>query len=221
MYRRIAAAVVLASSVAGPLAAQNLDQVCQDIRSIKVGQWVEWNLSGQEKGSIRMAVIGTEQRQGTPYYWLEMSMTDPDRGKMIMQDLVPGFPFQPADVQAIVMKAGDQPAMRMPEQMVQMMRSRAPKNPGMDFAQSCKAGKVIGWESVTVPAGTFKALHLEDTTSTGPGAERGDVWVSPDVAFGLVKVSTPKGSMELAAKGTDAKSQITETPKEIPMGPGN
>lgn len=222
MLRRIAAAVALTASVAAPLTAQSLEQVCQSIRQMKVGQWVEWRMSGGPQGqpdSVRMAVVGTDQRAGKTYYWVEISMTNTQMGKMIIQDLVPGFPFQPADVQAIVMKRGDEPAMRMPEQMLEMIRSRTPRTPGMDMAENCGKAKVIGWESVSVPAGTFKTLHLQDTTMADSG-KTGDVWVTPDVGFGLIKASSADGSVELLAKGTDAKSQITETPQEMPMGPG-
>lgn len=221
MFRRIAAAAAVAATFAVPLSAQSLQQVCQSIKQLKVGQWAEWNMStGKEQGTIRMSIVGTDQRDGKSYYWLEMSLTDPQRGKVIMQDLVPGYPFQPADIQGIVMKAPGQPAMRMPQQMLQMFRSRTPHTPGSDIAQNCNAAKVVGWESVTVSGGSFKALHLQDTSSTGPSA-MSEVWVNPDVAFGLVKASSPQGSIELMASGADAKSEITETPQEMPMGGGN
>jgi len=55
---------------------------------------------------------------------------------------------------------------------------------------------VVGWESVTVPAGTFRALHV----TTGDG---GEVWASRDVPFGLVKTHGKQGDLALTGRGAE------------------
>jgi hypothetical protein len=88
----------------------------------------------------------------------------------------------------------------------------------------------VGEETVTVPAGTFKTTHYHfksDRNVNGMQiSSEGDVWVNPDVPFGMVKESGKTSGMRgeqemtmvLTATGKDAKSSITETPQE--MGPG-
>jgi hypothetical protein len=81
-------------------------------------------------------------------------------------------------------------------------------NAAFDWASRCSGAHVVGWESVTVPAGTFRALHV--TTD-----DAGEVWATRDVPFGLVKLHGKQGDLVLAARGTDAKSSITEKPLEM------
>jgi len=69
---------------------------------------------------------------------------------------------------------------------------------------------VVGWEQVTVPAGTFRALHIKSAD------DKTEAWVVPDLYFAMVKATMHEGSLELTAKGADAKSSITETPRTMP-----
>jgi hypothetical protein len=55
--------------------------------------------------------------------------------------------------------------------------------------------KADGWESVTVPAGTFKALKLSMTRSGGRGSGSEALWYAPEVK-GLVKRVTNYASSE-------------------------
>ena len=157
---------------------------------------------------MRMAIVGQETANGTPHYWYELKMSS-QRGNMIMQALVPGWPYDQGQIAGMIMKAGDRPAMRLPSQMIGMM-SRRPggSSPARDLLKECTSAEVVGTESVTVPAGTFDALHLHATAG-----QQADVWVSPDVPFGLVRMKGADGEMELTGKGTDATSSITETPQ--------
>jgi hypothetical protein len=165
---------------------------------------------------MRMAVVGNEAHEGTTYYWYEVTIADPKRpkGTMIMQMLVPGFA---GSVRAVVMKSGDQPAMRMPAQMIQMINSSPGMNMAADLARQCQEMEVVGWELVTVPGGEFRALHLRHP-QTGMVSE---VWVQPDLQFAMVKATLKDGGvMELTGQGTGAKSSITETPLDMPGLPG-
>jgi hypothetical protein len=103
--------------------------------------------------------------------------------------------------------------MKMSGQMLAMMKSQMPaKQGGMaDLARRCAAMTVVGVETITVPAGTFKTTHLKDK-----GGE--EVWASGDVPFAVVKHTGPSGATVLAATGKDAKSAITGTPVEMQPG---
>lgn len=219
MRLRLAVAAFLL--LAAPLAAQDKAKVCRDVEHspMTVGTWASYNWSGgQTDGStMRVAVVGKEPHQGTTYYWYEVVIDNPKRpkSKMIMQMLVPGLGVQAGSVRAIVTKSGDQPAMRLPQQMVRMMAGNMGGNVAAEIARSCLEMDVVGWEQLTVPAGSFRALHLRHARN---GTE---VWVKPDMNFAMVKaVMKDGGTMVLAGQGTGAKSSITETPREMPGLPG-
>ncbi len=221
----VALSLALAVSVPGrPAAGQaanDKDRICAQIqnRTPPVGSWASYNWTGGRSNgtTMRMAVVGKEPQEGTTYYWYEVSLTDPKRprDKMILQMLVPGLGA--GNVRSIVMKSGQQPAMKMPPQMIQMVNSSPGMNMAADLARQCQAMDVVGWELVATPVGEIRALHLRNTAS-GMVSE---VWVQPDLQFAMVKsVLKDGGVMELGAQGTDAKSSITETPVEMPGIPG-
>lgn len=220
--RQMIYAVGLLAATALPAQAQD---VCSQYRPTPtVGSWAEYKTSrGGQEGSMRMAIVGREKRDGKDAVWFEMS-NDTPRGKMVMEALVPGFPYESESVLEMVVKRGDQPAMKVPAAMMAMGRSgqgaaggRGGRGGRMNsnWAEQCKTMTVVGQESVTVPGGTFKATHLRSTSDSS------DIWVSPDAPFGVVKSATAGGSsMELTGKGTGAKKSITETPQEMQGMPG-
>lgn len=229
MFRTRVCSIVLAVALGATVftrpataqASQDKDKFCGLIqnRTLAVGTWATYNWTGgRTNGSaMRMAVVGKETQEGTTYYWYEVSLGDPKRprDKMIMQMLVPGLGT--GSVRSMVMKSGDQPAMKMPAQMIQMVNSSPGMNMAADLARQCQAMEVVGWERVTVPAGAFRALHMRN-----PGSQMvSEVWVQPDLQFSMVKALLKDGAlMELTGQGTDAKSLITETPQELPGLPG-
>jgi len=92
-----------------------------------------------------------------------------------------------------------------------MMAGQMDQNFATEFTRKCQQMDVVGWEQLTVPAGSFRALHIKDA------AEQADAWLVPDVYFGLVRATLKDGSsMEMTGKGTGAKSSITETPQVMP-----
>ena len=225
-HRRVIAliAVVTVCAVcATPAAAQvsDKDKICSQVenRTFTIGTWARYNWTGGPSGAstMRMAVVGKEPHEGTPYYWYEVAIEDPRHpdGKMIVQMLVQGLGA--GGVRSVVMKSGDQPAMRMPPQMIQMINSAPGLNMASEVTRGCKEMDVVGWEQVTVPAGQFRALHLKHPRPTMVS----EVWIQPDQQFAMIKGTLKDGGVtELAAQGTGAKSSITETPVEMPGLPG-
>jgi hypothetical protein len=219
--------LALAAVVAGatPLAGQSLKDLCDRLTQITVGQWAEYEMTGQQGTmQIRFAIVGTESVDGKDHYWQELKLNS-QQGPVITQALVPGFPYDQQDVQAMVMKMGDQPAMKMPKSMMGMMQSmmqRAGPNPGAtarEALKKCETAEVIGPETIEVPAGRLETVHFRITDA----GQSGEGWVSADVPFGLVKMTWAAeggGQMVLRGHGKDAKSSITETPREMPGMPG-
>jgi hypothetical protein len=221
MLRRIAAASAALLVAVPAVRAQDLTGLCRKAMRPPAGAWSRFRLEGgRENGAtVRMAVVGSESHGDTTYLWIEMAargfrMGGPrgeggggDTVTMINKMLVPGIGPGMASPRAVVIKFGGVPAMEMP-----MHAPAGRGTPGQDALKDCANAKVVGWESVTVPAGTFRALHVQNSNG------RGDSWVVPDLPFALVKLSTghdaqDSSRMVLLAHGMGARSEITEAPR--------
>ncbi|HYL21936.1 MAG TPA: hypothetical protein VEU74_09240 [Gemmatimonadales bacterium] len=209
--------LLCALAVASPsLSAQSLADVCKAVATAKVGEWASYDATGGSSGGkLRFAIVGSERAGDSTLYWFEMSFagTDPTHTG-IVQILTSSLSAGAAGTRAVIFKAGGQPAMKVSGQMAGAMGKGAGRNnSASDWGARCAAAHVVGWESVTVPAGTFHALHVRLD-------DGGEAWASPDVPFGLVKTRAKEGDLVLTGRGADAKSSITETPQEMPMLPG-
>ena len=195
--------------------AQDKQKLCHDVENhqFTVGQWATYNWTGGQMGgnTLRMAVVGQETHEGSPFYWYEVTLENPQQptARTIVQMLVPGLTAS-GGVRAVVMKTGGQPAMRMPAQMVQMINAAPGMNVAQEIARDCERMEIVGNEDVAVPAGHFHTVHLQDSRS---GMH---VWVDSGPTFAMVKTTMKDGTLELAAQGTGAKSSIIEKPIEMP-----
>jgi hypothetical protein len=207
-------ALALGALVTPALSAQtptDLADVCKALGNAKVGQWASFEgTSASGGGKLRLAVVGSERASDSTLYWFEVNFAGQEPGKSgVVQILAPNLASGSAAPRSLVVKIGAQPAMRISGEMAGMMGQKPGQdNAAFDWASRCSGAHVVGWESVTVPAGTFRALHV--TTD-----DAGDVWATRDVPFGLVKLHGKQGDLVLAARGADAKSSITEKPLEM------
>ncbi len=202
--RRPLLLALAALSLAAPLSAQSAC-AAKGARLPSAGGWAEYRTA---RGDMRLAYLAKESAGER----LEIAASG-QRGRMVMQMVVPGFPYEMGEVKEMVMQMEGQPAMRMPESMLGMMRGRMPRATELSEA-SCARMTKVGDESITVAAGTFQTTHWRD-------AEGGtDVWVSPRVPFGAVKVVHPEGTMELIGHGTGATSRISGPIGDMPGMPG-
>lgn len=207
MYIAFSAALGLLF-VAAPLAAQN--ECLKDFRMPEVGRWAEYKglVNKKDPVTIRYAVVGTEERDGKPMKWMEMRMTGEQKDRnMVYQMLTPGNPSDVDQVEEMVFKTGDKPAMKMNPMMIKMIRGQLGKNSAL--ANLCEGLAPAGEESVTVPAGTFKALRFHSAK------DKSDTWVVPTLPFYLVKSVGKDFEFSLAATGDGAESSITETPQTM------
>ena len=173
----------------------------------EVGDWSSYDFTDPESGqdgTLRFAVVN---RDGSDF-WYEMQAATAE-GQVIIQMLVPAFPFTPDQVTDVIFKAPGQPAMRMPSQMLGMMRQQMAGNPMFDFAENCAAAEDLGEETVEVPAGTFETFHIRNA------GDMGEAWISLDVPFGMIKAEA-EGTVVLTGYGDNAVSAITEEPQSMP-----
>jgi hypothetical protein len=212
------AILTLLGVVAAPVSAQN---VCEAVFAPPpVGSWVEYDFQGQgQAGRSRLSVVGQETRDGTSYTWYEMNF-DAAGQSMILKMLADGgFYAAMAEkkIEEIVIKAAGQPAMKFSGPMMERVRSQmnVGSDPASQFGQGCENAERIGVESITVPAGTFDAVHYRLATGTNPG----DAWVVEGMPFGMVRWVGDKGEgVVLVGTGDGARSAITETPIEMSGG---
>jgi hypothetical protein len=188
-------------------------EACQEVMRVPaVGKWVEYQALYDQKDNylLRYAVVGEEKREGTDYRWLEMKMTneaDPKKN-LVYQMLIPGSLASIGDVQEVIMKPGDQPAMKMNGMMLGMIRGQLQKK--SVFGDLCDEVALVGKEKVTVPAGTFNSKHYHSAKYEN------DSWVDPALSFGMVKSTGKHHDIQRIRDGDGAKSSITETPEEMP-----
>lgn len=207
---RPAVAVAVLSVAAAPLHAQDLVALCKQFAHPPVGAWSAYRFTGgnEDGATMKISVVGTESHGDTAYLWIEMAMagiTGPGGQKMaaVSKILTAGFGPGMEHPRAMIMKFGTMPAMTMP-----MDGPMAHAGAGQTGLEKCAQSKSLGFESVTVPAGTFRALHVQDADG------KGDLWVVPGMALGLVKAhNETQGDLVLTDHGTGAKTAITEAPQ--------
>jgi hypothetical protein len=202
-------ALVLPALLPSPAGAQG---ACSDVPKFfsqppKIGEWAEMAWENKDKDApdrMRIAAVKQERRQGKQMYWLQMVMENKGQ-RSIIQMLTPWdvASLRSPEPAEVVMKMGDQPAMKMSGGLMGKGASNA------DWREFCAKSSFVGEESVTVPAGTFKARHYR--------SDDGDSWISMEApVWHMVKMTTKDGkTMVLSAKGTGAKNEITEQPVDM------
>src|SRR5213592_2180943 len=138
----------------------DLADVCKVLGDAKPGQWASFDGTGSSGvGKLRLAVVGSERAGDSTFYWFEVSFAGKDPGKSgVVQILTGSLASGLESPRALVFKVGPQPAMRISGEMAGMMGKQGGQNASaFDWAGKCGGAHVVGWESVTVPAGTFRA----------------------------------------------------------------
>lgn len=211
-HTSILAAFAMLVAVPSAALAQDIAALCVDIEQAEAGDWAEYETTTpQGTSTMRMALLA-EGAADDPGEWFEIT-ADVNGQSNIVQVLAGDWPYTPEDVQAVVVKMGAQPAMRVSDQMLNQMRNRM-ATPMGQLALVCSESELLESETVETPAGTFDTYRIRPPAPT-PEMEA-DVWLSPDIPFGIVQSEGSGGSMVLTAHGDDATSTITETPGDMP-----
>jgi len=195
----------------GVASAGRAQESCiEQIKFPAVGRWAEYQALYNQKDpyTIRYAVVGRERREGKDLKWLELRMKSEKKdGNIVYQMLVPGSAAELGNVQEIVMKSGDKPAMKMDGMMLSMIRGQMEKQSFL--SDVCKDVTLVGPESVTVPAGRFQTRHFRSDKYSS------DSWLTSNIPFAMVKSVGKNYEMALVSYGAGAKSSITEVPQSM------
>ncbi len=184
-----------------------------------IGQWAEYLMTSkdEEPVTIRISVVGKEDDA----YWYEMQMTSEEDGGFVTKMLVSGDPGDQDGMKRLIIKAGDEPAIEMPigmgmggGMMGGMGGGMMGDQPEGEVEEPDVTPSDLGMETVTVPAGTFKAHHWRIESDE----LRFDMWQAENVGpYGTVKSTSDDFEMVLTGHGDDAKSIITEEPEKFEM----
>lgn len=197
----------------------------QPLDKVPVGSWSDYTVKRAEgePRKVRHALVGKE---GAAFI-LESS-TDNQRGRVVTRQVVDADPSKEGGVKKTIMQVGDSDPMEMPARTGQGDGDgqRGPRINARFLKPDPK--KVVGKETLKIAAGTFQTERYKDELPRGGTVE---YWLAKDVfPYGVVKMeyerpAGPEGrgggkvSVELAARGKDAKPVITKPAK--PFDPEN
>ncbi len=173
-----------------------------------VGSGAVYDLGAKNKGSMEIAIVGTESVEGKPGYWLETTTTDPESGSAVYVKQLMVLEGSNTRTVRMIMQVSGQPPMEMPVGM--MNRGQAQQSQAADIRGQSEA---VGSESITTPGGTFTCQHYRMKDGSG------ESWIAENVGpWGLVKSTGKDANMLVIKVFTDAKTHITGTPvKFAPM----
>lgn len=208
--RVVAVSTLLALAVT-PLQSQDLVALCKQMSRPPVGSWATFKVvGGTDNGAtVKVSVVGAEAGD----LWIEFAMNGfggPNGQKFsgLSKALVDGFGPGMGHPKRSILKLGNAPAMTMP---VGGPMGRMAGGDRVGFSK-CGEGKSLGYTDVTVPAGTFHALHVQDK-------DGGELWVMPSIPLGLIEATKMGGGGDvvMTGHGSGAKDELTETP--VPFNP--
>lgn len=175
----------------------------------KPGQWTRWSLpqegrTSQKHGNLERAYLFDD---GDGAWWkIKWVLEDakPEENTLILEAL-----FNKKD-HTLRRLRGKMPYEKEAKELP--VTAQTYYQPPMQLTAESVKGATKGMESVTVPAGTFKAKHVVYGNATGGSVE----WYLVDsVPGGCVKVINSGGQedrgsyvMDLMATGSDAKSEL-------------
>jgi hypothetical protein len=161
------------------------------------------------KSDIAWAVVGHEDVNGSPGYWMEIRTESPEiGGETVMKQLMV-LSSGGGEIKRMIMQAPGRPPMEMPMGMMSGM----PKS-GNASSGGGSPAQMVGTEPVTVPAGTFVCEHFRKQQDKGTI----DYWVSTQVSpYGVVKMTGPEMNLVLKKVLSGETSHIKGEPQKMQM----
>jgi hypothetical protein len=182
----------------------------------KPGEWTRWKTSTEDNADFQTnerAFLGKPSDGGE--WWRMKTITGDDTVSLEML-----FKAEPGNdvTQKLVRMRGKLPGNAEPQELIvpeQYGMWNMAGSMGRKPTKESIDGATIGTESVTTPAGTFRAKHVR----FGMGGGTMDWWLDESAVGGWVKFQMfdedkkPRYTMELIAKGTGSKPELGVTIK--------
>jgi hypothetical protein len=198
--------VVLLAATAASAPAQEVAQACRWLQTPTVGGWARYRLTAgipADTPTVRIAIVGRARLDGVQHFWQE-TVLQSGSSRTVIQTLVPASPYDPTTIRRAIIQAPGQRAVEVPPEALATLPSGARGSAGAD---ACQRGQPVGWETIAVPAGTFRALHVRYERA----GRHADSWLVPSIPFALARsiVSAPGDStrpveLVLLERGFDA-----------------
>jgi hypothetical protein len=154
---------------------------------------VRTGAGGEKTRTMEMGVVGKESVDGKEGFWMQFVTVDDKGQQMVGKMLLSRDDFQ---FHRMIMQVHGQPAMEMP------FNPNANKENKLEEKMS--EWKMVGMESVTVPAGTFLCEHWKSEKNAS------DLWASDKITpFGMVKQVGKSETMQLVKVLSDVPDRIT------------
>jgi hypothetical protein len=212
-HARLLAAAALVLAARGALAQGTPGPqlpVGMDLRKAPLGSWAAYtvNLKGMPPLKQRFSLVARDAATSTFELATEGGAMGPT--PVVVRVVLGSDLAKPDRLKKLVMQLGDNDPMELRKEQGAPKDQFAPLDPK----------KLVGRETIKVPAGSLATRHFRDKTAAG----RTDVWVSDEAPpFGIVKmegVVTPAAGgpsypvvMELTERGKDARAVIVRAPQ--------
>lgn len=191
----------------------------------KPGEWTKWSITtadeDDEKQETEKAFLG-KTAEGAEWWRFKTITTYKEDDKTMADTIVLESLFKPEpgneQIQQLVRMRGRFPGQtEAQEMMVPQQWGMWNLNGAFQMKPTKESvdGATIGVETVTTPAGTFKAKHVR----FGQGGGTIDWWLDETAIGGWVKFTAtdnekkPQYTMQMIGKGTGAKSELGVTIK--------
>lgn len=191
----------------------------------KPGEWTKWSIttadSEDEQQQTEKAFLG-KTAEGAEWWRFKTITSYKDGDKTTADTIVLESLFKPEpgneQMQQLVRMRGKFPGQTEAQEMMvpqQWGMWNMNGSMGMKPTKESVEGATIGTETITTPAGTFKAKHVR----FGQGGGSIDWWLDETAIGGWVKFTAtdndknPQYTMQLIGKGTGAKSELGVTIK--------
>jgi hypothetical protein len=183
----------------------------------KPGEWTRWKMSSEGNDDVQTnerAFLGKPSDGGE--WWRTKIVTSSDTISLESLLKAEGGDDQ---AQKLVRMRGKLPGNAEPQELIvpeQYAMWNMSGSLGRRPTKESIDGATVGTETVTTPAGTFRAKHVR--FGSGAGGTM-DWWLDDTAVGGWVKFvmfdqdKKPRYTMELVAKGTGAKSELGVTIK--------
>jgi hypothetical protein len=153
---------------------------------------IRTNSNREKVRTMEMGVVAKESIDGKEGFWMQMVTTDNKGEPMLAKTLVSREDFQ---FHKMIIQMNGQ-AMEMPFNPNANRESK--------IEESMKEWRLVGTESITVPAGTFVCEHWRNDK------KESDLWASDKITpFGMVKQVGKTETMVLTKVLTDVPDRIT------------
>lgn len=228
--KKLYCALFLIVCVASVFAQFEMMSGTSGVVDYKNGAWAEYKTEVDGKDAlIRYAIVGTEKIEGKDCFWWEYRVKDVKSGETNkIKMLTSGKPEDRTGTISFIAQKNDEEAIEyvfkvnydsLQANAEEMEKIAEQYEVPETETQADDDIKMLGRQTITVPAGTFDCQHIQ--VLDDKGKVESEVWISEKVMMGIVKSKDrDKNVSELNAYGNDgAKSEITGTPKRVEVDP--